>query len=113
MAAASPLPNAGDAARRDPTRRDSEAMAGPLGASDPVGGLPVPLRSALDPELHTLRTLARALPDRHARHDLESARYNLYAALEAGTWPTAIRWCHSLEAAIHAHLSDSAETRAL
>ena len=49
------------------------------------------LRESIDPELAIIRTVARSL-DGTARQALESARFNLFAAAEAGDRALARRW---------------------
>lgn len=56
-------------------------------------------RSEIDPELHTIRTLARAA-DGKARQELESARFNLFAAFEARDAALASRWSQALRVAL-------------
>lgn len=47
--------------------------------------------SQVDPELHTLRTVARQVRGREAQ-ELESARFAIYAAFEAREPEKARRW---------------------
>ena len=49
------------------------------------------LRESIDPELAIIRAVARSL-DGPARQALESARFNLFAAAEAGDRALARRW---------------------
>ncbi len=55
--------------------------------------------SAIDPELHILRTVARS---RHGRKhsELEQARYNLFAAFERQNRDEAERWAKALRVAL-------------
>lgn len=68
------------------------------------------LRSDLDPELHSLRSIIRTLDGRE-RTDAESARFGVYAALEAGDAPLARRWSAALRVAMLALPEDRAHLR--
>jgi hypothetical protein len=72
------------------------------------------LRTDCDPELHTLRSVVRAIPDARVRQDAEGARFNLYAALEHADAVAAGRWCTAaLETAlVLALVDDLARVRA-
>jgi len=56
-------------------------------------------REAVDPELHVLRTIGRALDGRE-RQELESARFHLYAAFEASDADSARRWAIATRAVL-------------
>lgn len=58
------------------------------------------LREELDPELHTLRSVIRTIVDPKARADAESARFNLYAALDDDDAHLARRWSRAVRAAM-------------
>lgn len=53
-----------------------------------------------DPQLHLLRSVANAIEDPKQKSEAVSARFNLYAALEANDKPLARSWLDALEAAI-------------
>ena len=57
------------------------------------------LRASIDPELAILRAVARSL-DGPARQALESARFNLFAAAEAGDAALARRWLDACAVAV-------------
>ena len=60
------------------------------------------MSTAYDPELHTLRSIARSTDGRD-RQELESARFNLFAALERGATHEARRWSRALRVALLAY----------
>lgn len=62
-------------------------------------GCVVTPRSTVDPELHILRTLSRSLEGRD-RSELESARWNVFAAFEARDQDKARRWTAALRTAL-------------
>lgn len=53
-------------------------------------------REEIDPELHLLRSIARS----QQNHDIESARFNVFAAFEHGNSTQARRWTGALRVAI-------------
>lgn len=59
-------------------------------------------RSAIDPELHTLRSVVQRADGRE-RQQLESARFNLYAAFEGRDPDAARRWADAVRAALLAY----------
>lgn len=65
--------------------------------------------SDVDPELHQLRSVARALDGRD-RSEVEGARFNLFASLERGDADAARRWARSVRMALLA-LGDDHEDR--
>ena len=58
------------------------------------------LRTELDPQLHILRSITRAVADTRLRHELESARFNLFAALEATNLAAARQWIGALRVSL-------------
>lgn len=66
-------------------------------------------RHDFDPELHTLRTIAR-LPN--APRDLEGARFNLWNALSHGKIIQARRWITAARTALRAPSEIDADMRA-
>lgn len=64
-------------------------------------------RRDVDPELHILRSAVQRLEGK-ARHSVESARFNLFAAFESRDPNAARRWAKALRAALLA-LPDEAE----
>ena len=68
-------------------------------------------RTHLDPELHTLRTVAQSVEGRSGRR-LESARFNLFAALECSDREKAQRWSAALRTALLAEPDLTPELRA-
>ena len=50
-----------------------------------------------DAQLHVLRTAARAVGDPRHRHELETARFKLFAALESGDDAEALALLEALE----------------
>jgi len=76
------------------------------------------LRVSVDPELATLRRVARPVDtlDLRSGRERERARFAVYAALEGSDLPTARRWCATLRASLLGGEEDSArvaELRAL
>ena len=67
-------------------------------------------KSYIDPELYLLRTVARTLDGRH-RQEIESARFNLYAAFESRDPDTARRWASTLRVGILTMPSDTTDER--
>lgn len=59
-------------------------------------------RSDVDPELHTIRSVV-SRADGRERQQLESARFNLYAAFESRDPAAARRWASALRAALLAY----------
>lgn len=66
-------------------------------------------RKDVDPELHLLRSVAKLVKGR-AGHELESARFQLYSAFEAGDRELAQRWLTSFEVALRANWQKLAVT---
>jgi hypothetical protein len=64
-----------------------------------------------DPQLHLLRTVANSIEDQKERQEAVSARFNLYAALEADDRPLAHNWLDALEAAIATAPNVNADSR--
>jgi len=56
-------------------------------------------RESIDPELHIIRTCCKAAEGRE-RTELESARFNIFAAFESGDPEKAKRWIVALKAAL-------------
>jgi hypothetical protein len=54
------------------------------------------LREKLDPHLHVLRAMIRTIPEGQLRSGAESARHNLYRALEEGDRESAGKWLDAL-----------------
>lgn len=59
-------------------------------------------RAEIDPELHTLRSVV-SRADGRERQQIESARFNLYAAFEGRDAAAARRWASALRAALIAY----------
>lgn len=59
-------------------------------------------RAEIDPELHTIRSVV-SRADGRERQQIESARFNLYAAFEARDADAARRWAAALRAALIAY----------
>lgn len=59
-------------------------------------------RAEIDPELHTIRSVV-SRADGRERQQIESARFNLYAAFEARDAASAKRWAGALRAALIAY----------
>jgi len=53
-----------------------------------------------DAQLHVLRSVARATDDNRQRQEIESARFNLYAALETRDRDAARQWSRALRVAL-------------
>ena len=53
-----------------------------------------------DPQLHLLRTVVRSLPDARQRHEAETARFHLFAALQTGDTAAANQWLIALQATV-------------
>jgi hypothetical protein len=64
-----------------------------------------------DPPLHILRTIARQLPDPRSRQEAESARFNVYTALEAQNADAVQSWLTALETSIVTGFSDDHPAR--
>lgn len=68
-----------------------------------------------DSQLHILRSIAASIEDARQRQEAQSARFNLYAALEMNDDAEAGNWLEALEAALacaaipNAHLRATAE----
>jgi len=60
-----------------------------------------------DSQLHILRSVARsvAIHDQRASQQMESARFNLFAAIEGEDWELALKWLTALEVSIRAELT--------
>lgn len=54
-----------------------------------------------DPQLHILRSIANAAAQPKERHEAQSARHNLFAALEHEDYAAALEWLEALEVALH------------
>lgn len=67
-------------------------------------------RAAVDPQLHTLRSVARAAG---RTTDLEGARFNLFAAFEGGDQEKARAWATACRAAVLALPDDRGDLREL
>ena len=57
-------------------------------------------RKDVDAELHTIRSAARGAADPATRHQIETARFNLFAAFETHSAGEAARWCRALRASL-------------
>jgi sigma54-dependent transcription regulator len=57
-------------------------------------------REDIDPELHLLKSITNQTQDYKVRHQLEGARFNVFAAFEAGDDQRARQWLRALSAAI-------------
>ena len=55
-----------------------------------------------DAQLHLLRSAGRLIDDPRHRRELESARFNLFAALQQSDSSAAIEWIEALEVGFHA-----------
>ena len=58
------------------------------------------LREKLDTHLHVLRSMIRTIPEGPLRSGAESARHNLYRALEEGDRESAGKWLDALRRAL-------------
>jgi hypothetical protein len=65
----------------------------------PEDGRTAQLNKKYDPQLHILRSIAGSIEDMRQRQEAQSARFNLYAALEQGDVKAAINWLDALETA--------------
>jgi len=57
-------------------------------------------RESIDPELHTLRSAIRGCADGRQKGELETARFQLYAAFESRDEDGARRWSRALRAGL-------------
>ena len=60
------------------------------------------MRSTCDAQLALIRLAARAIEDKRARHEVEQARFNVYAELETGNNEGARQWLRTLRVAAQA-----------
>jgi hypothetical protein len=67
-------------------------------------------RSEIDPELHVLRSAVRALDGRE-RQELETARFNVFAAFEQRDPDAARRWVTAFRAGLLALRGDDRSDR--
>ena len=63
-------------------------------------GATMTLRESMDPELSTLRSYCRSIPDIRERHAAEAARWHVFTSLEINNPGEARRWLTALEAAL-------------
>jgi hypothetical protein len=52
-----------------------------------------------DAQLHVLRSIGRTYGDVRERADFESARFNLFAAIQSNDWESAQRWLRAVRTA--------------
>lgn len=64
-----------------------------------------------DPQLHTLRSIANSIEDPRQRQEAQSARFNLFAALEQENSEEAKHWLDALDASIECATIPSAKLR--
>ncbi len=69
------------------------------------------LRESVDPELSLLRAALRCIDDQKLRASADTARFQLFAALEADDRKLAKRWLNALRA--HFNTTDESVTCAL
>ena len=67
---------------------------------------------AADPHLHILRSVIRAIDDHHARQEAESARFHLFASLEADNHVAAREWLTALRVALATYCAAYPDTPA-
>lgn len=58
------------------------------------------MATKFDPQLHILRSVANALEEPRARQEAQSARHNLFAALEQNDRENALNWLEALEVSL-------------
>ncbi len=68
-------------------------------------------REDIDPELHMLKSVIRGCTDGRERSELETARFNLFAAFEHRDAAVARRWARAMRAGLIA--TENTELRQL
>ena len=65
-----------------------------------------------NPQLHILRSVIHVMDDYRARQPAESARFNLFAALQQDDLPSARQWCLALRVSLQTYCDAYPDTPA-